>query len=39
MTADGTDLPVVKPLASMPGLVGGADQDVDVPKGLAVDRP
>jgi hypothetical protein len=23
----GTDLPVVKPLTSMPGIVGGADQD------------
>ena len=25
----GTDLPVVKPLTSMPGIVGGADQNID----------
>jgi hypothetical protein len=35
----GTDLPVVKSLASMPAIAGGADQDFDVPKGLPIDRP
>ena len=34
---DRSDLPVVKSV--MPGIVGGADQNFDVPKGLAIDRP
>ena len=35
----GTYLPVVKPLTSMPGIVGGADLDFEVPKCPAIDRP
>jgi hypothetical protein len=38
-SAFGTDRPVVKPLTSMPGIVGGADQDCDVPEGLVMDCP
>jgi len=38
-SASGTDLPVFKSLTSMPGIVRGADQDFDVPNGLAIDRP
>src|SRR5262249_20416885 len=34
-----TDLPVVIPLTSMPGIVGGAGQDFDVPGEPAMDRP
>jgi short-subunit dehydrogenase len=30
---------VVKPLTSVPGIVGGADQDFEVPKCPAIDRP
>jgi hypothetical protein len=32
------DLPGVKPVTSMPEIVGGADQDFDAPKGPAIDR-
>jgi hypothetical protein len=30
---------LVKPVTSMPGVAGGADQDLDLPKSPLIDRP
>jgi hypothetical protein len=39
LTAElGIDLPVAKPLTSMPKIVGEEDKDFDVPNGPVLDR-